>query len=96
MPEKSEATLGMEFCRRLAESPRAAMSKYRFAVLTSAVRVGSSMSLAVKQVWAWAKPALMITVITQRLADRRRFVVDVFIVLYSTTADWTMRVLREF
>jgi len=52
-------------------------------LFTRAVRVGSSMSLAVKQVWARANPVHRNSIITEKLVARRSFsgfVVNVLIV----------------
>src|SRR5215468_7591405 len=51
-PAKSEARLGIAFCRKDARSPLTDMSKYRCAALVMAVRNGASISLPVWQVWA--------------------------------------------
>src|SRR6266852_6998082 len=56
MPEKFAARLGIAFWRSDATSPRATISSKRLAVVTSAERVASSISLSlvVRQVWAEA------------------------------------------
>jgi hypothetical protein len=56
MPPKSEAKLGIEFCRSEAASPREIKSKYRCPVAIKPVRVAASISFAVTQFSAELTP----------------------------------------
>src|ERR1700733_9429314 len=73
MPEKSEATPGMEFCFSDAASPLAIMAKYRCPALVSADRVASSISLDVWQSSPRAKGRQASETTTKAMPAKTRF-----------------------